>query len=77
MNYLVARVSDVSPSKTILFESASPVKRASVYQKPKDAVNMMKYAVDSGYDFVFLIKSQEDADDSQFSDHAPRGFSSN
>ncbi|MEI7522660.1 MAG: hypothetical protein WCJ86_04305 [Candidatus Saccharibacteria bacterium] len=67
----------VSPSKTILFESASPVKRASVYQKPKDAVNMMKYAVDSGYDFVFLIKSQEDADDSQFSDHAPRGFSSN
>lgn len=66
----------VTPDKTIAFGSASPVKSAAVYQEPEDTEEMMKYTVDSGHDFVFLIKSQEDADGAQFSDHAPRGFSS-
>ena len=67
----------MTPRKTITFESASPVIGAITYQEPEDSEEMMKYAVDSGHDFVFLIKSHEDSSEAQFSDHAPRGFSSN
>jgi hypothetical protein len=64
----------VTPNNTITFESASPVKGNTVYLKPKKADEMMKYTVDSGHDFVFLVKSHEDANNAQFSDNAPRGF---
>ena len=53
----------VEPEKTLLFEEASPVQGAGIYQKAEDANEMMKYAVDSGHDFVFLVKSEENPDD--------------
>jgi len=49
----------VKPLKTVKFEDASPVVGANVYNKASDADAMMEYAVDSGYDFVFLVKSSE------------------
>jgi len=64
----------INPNKTIAFESASPVKGATVYQEPEESEEMMKYVVDSGHDFAFLVKSHEDANNAQFSDNAPRGF---
>lgn len=67
----------VIPSKAITFESASPVVGADIYQEPNDKAEMMKYAADSGHDFVFVIKSSENAGDAQFSDHASRGFNLN
>lgn len=56
----------VTPRKAIVFESASPVQVANVYQKPEEANQLMKYAVDSGYDFVFLVKTLENPDDAHF-----------
>jgi hypothetical protein len=64
----------VKPKSTIKFEDATPVKGATTYQEPDDSDDMMRYAIDSGYDFVFLAHSSEDADNAQFSDFAPRGF---
>lgn len=64
----------VEPVETIKFETASPVTATTVYKEPEGAGEMMKYAVDSGFDFVFLAKSHEDAGFAQFSDHAPGGF---
>ena len=66
----------VKPIEAIKFQDASPVKGATTYKEPIDSDNMMQYAVDSGYDFVFLARSSEDADDAQCSDAAPRGFMS-
>ena len=65
----------VKPKSTIKFEDASPVTGATAYRKPSDADEMMQYTVDSGHDFVFLARSNEDTDNAQFSDSAPRGFS--
>ena len=64
----------VRPLKTVAFEDAGPVTRANVYAKADDSDAMMEYAVDSGYDFVFLVKSSEKPEDAQFSKHSPRGF---
>jgi hypothetical protein len=64
----------VSPTKTIPFELASPVRQANVYQKPDDADEIMKYALASGYDFVFLVKSYEDINDAKFSKDIPNKF---
>jgi hypothetical protein len=64
----------IEPIKKISFESASPVVKATVYQEPDDSEEIMRYAIDSGNDFIFLVKSFEDAGEAQFSDHAPRGF---
>lgn len=50
------------------FANAGPVKSATVYDRPKDADEMMAYAVSSGYDFVFLCRSDEDAGRALFSD---------
>jgi hypothetical protein len=50
------------------FEDADPVKTATIYKKPKNEDEMMKFAVESGYDFVFLCKSDEDSDDAYFND---------
>ncbi len=64
----------VKPRKVIHFEDASPVKGATTYAPPDASDNMMRYALDSGYDFVFLARSSEDATNAFFSDTAPRGF---
>lgn len=53
--------------KPVAFESAAPVKGAEIYQKPSDADELMRYAVDSGHDFVFLAKTLENSDDAHFS----------
>jgi hypothetical protein len=46
----------IAASHVTPFESSTPVKGATVYQKPERTDDMMKYAVDSGFDFVFLVK---------------------
>lgn len=56
----------VIPRQVVAFESTSPVKGADVYEKPEGADNLMRYAVDSGYDFVFLVKTLENPDDAHF-----------
>lgn len=62
-------------SRTVIqFVDATPVKSATSYNEPADSDNIMQYAVDSGHDFVFLARSSEDANNAQFSDSAPRGF---
>jgi hypothetical protein len=50
------------------FDDAEPVKSSAVYEKPEDYDEMKLYAVDSGYDFVFLCKSSEDANNALFND---------
>lgn len=64
----------VAPKTVIKFEESTPVKGAATYKKADDADEMMNYAIDSGHDFVFLVRSSEDPDDAQFSESAPRGF---
>jgi hypothetical protein len=74
-DYLASRDWHFVPAKNVAsFESASPVVGAAVYQKPSDAETMMKYAVPSGHDFVFLALTSESTDDAHFSDKAPRGY---
>jgi hypothetical protein len=57
------------------FTSSSPVKGAAVYKEPDDVSEIMKYAVDSGHDFVFLALSKEYHTNALFSKSSPRGFS--
>lgn len=48
------------PVKTpIPFEDSSPNKSAAIYKPPADEYEFAKYAARSGYDFVFLLKSNE------------------
>lgn len=53
----------VKAKKPKTFETSSPVARASVYKKADDADEMMRYAVSSGHDFVFLARSDQDPND--------------
>lgn len=48
------------------FEESSPVKASTIYAKPEDSAKMMEYAVESGHDFVFLARSDEDVNDAFF-----------
>jgi hypothetical protein len=57
----------VTPRQALTFESSSPVENAEIYQKPERTDELMKYAVQSGYDFVFLVKTLENPDDAHFS----------
>jgi len=50
------------------FDDADPVRAAAIYKKPKNEDDMMKFAVESGYDFVFLCESDEDSNDAYFND---------
>ena len=50
------------------FDDAEPVKNSAVYQEPEDYDEIKQYAVDSGFDFVFLCKSSEDAGNALFND---------
>lgn len=45
------------------FEDTSPNQTAQVYEPPADEYEFAKYAGQSGYDFVFLLKSSETLDD--------------
>jgi hypothetical protein len=56
----------ITPRSKLVFERSDPVQHAAIYQKPEDAADIMHYAVDSGYDFVFLVKSSEDPDAAHF-----------
>jgi hypothetical protein len=64
----------IEPRTSIKFDDATPVKGVSVYNKADDADAMMQYAIDSGHDFVFLVRSLDDPENAQFSESAPRGF---
>ncbi len=64
----------IEPKEIIKFSDAEPVKNASTYTEPEDSGQIMRYAVDSGHDFVFLARSNENANNALFSDSAPRGF---
>ena len=41
------------------FNESSPVAAARFYKEPDDADELMQYAVDSGYDFVFLARKNK------------------
>lgn len=41
------------------FEDTSPNRSAEIYQPPEDEYTFAKYASQSGYDFVFLLRSSE------------------
>lgn len=56
----------VRPNKVSSFEESEPVKSAEVYEKPERADDLMEYAVSSGYDFVFLVKTLENPDSAHF-----------
>ena len=47
----------------VAFEDSSPNSVAEVYKPPKDEYEFSKYTFPSGYDFVFLLKSDEQLSD--------------
>jgi hypothetical protein len=49
-----------------VFSNTQPFTSATVYEEPEDVENMMKFAAESGFDFVFLCRSDEDASDAFF-----------
>lgn len=58
----------------MFFKDSSPVHAAATYTEPDNSQDLMVYAIDSGNDFVFLAKSNEDDSNANFSDYAPNGF---
>ena len=50
------------------FNKATAVTHAVVYKEPQRSAAMMRYAVSSGHDFVFLCKSSEDGSHALFND---------
>lgn len=54
---------------TVAFEDSSPVRSADVYQPPENEQEFMKYAGQSGHDFVFLMRSSE-----KFEERIPGSF---
>lgn len=49
----------VPVKRPIAFEDSSPNKASVVYKPPENEYDFAKYAAQSGYDFVFLLKSSE------------------
>ena len=49
----------IPTKKSTALEDSSPFKSAIIYQPPESEYEFMKYAGQSGYDFVFLLKSNE------------------
>lgn len=49
----------IPAKQPIAFEDSSPNKTAVVYQPPEDEYKFAQYAAQSGYDFVFLLRSSE------------------
>lgn len=74
-NYTGSRKWELIESKTKkAFNETGPVIAATTYEEPDDSEELMKYAVDSGHDFIFLCRSSEKTEDALFSDEAPNGF---
>ena len=48
------------------FEDTDPVRTATIYKKPRNEGEMMKFTVESGYDFVFLCRSDEGSNEAYF-----------
>jgi len=66
-DYLGNEKWDFVRSKEVVdFDTSSPVTSAEIYKKPDRTDDLMKYAVSSGYDFVFLVKTLENPDDAHF-----------
>lgn len=63
-----ANLIPVEAKNRVGFENASPVGTATVYKRPKNKEEMMKFAVESGYDFVFLYKSDENVNNAYFNE---------
>ncbi len=75
-HYIVKHTWQMIPAKLPTdFNDTSAVTSAVVYQEPDESQKLMKYAAHSGYDYVFLARSDEDPRDALFSDSAPNGFS--
>jgi hypothetical protein len=53
---------------TTSFKDTSPVQTAVVYEEPDDSQEIMRFAVSSGHDFVFLCRSDEDSNTAFFND---------
>lgn len=49
----------VPVKKQVAFEDSSPQQVSSIYTPPENEYDFMEYALPSGYDFVFLLKSNE------------------
>ena len=64
----------VKASQPHEWDQAMPVTHATAYAEPADSGEIMKYAIESKYDFAFLAKSSENPADASFSDHAPGGY---
>jgi len=64
----------VNVKEPIDFSKSSPVITSRIYTEPYRSEELMKFAIGSGFDFVFLCASNEDAEDARFSDKAPNGF---
>lgn len=56
----------IKAKKPIKFKNTSPVIASQKYKKPKKVNEIMKYAATSGYDFVFLAKTDEDVSNAFF-----------
>lgn len=50
------------------FEETSPVKSAQIYTQPENYNNVKLYASESGYDFVFLVKSDQKPDEAYYTE---------
>lgn len=69
LDHVRERIQDFSPMKISLnflpvkrqvaFEDSLPNQGVEIYKPPKDEYEFSKYAAQSGYDFVFLLKSSE------------------
>jgi hypothetical protein len=56
------------------WDFVSPIRQATACKKYDDSDEMIKYAVDSGFDLVFLAKSFDDINDAKFSKDIPKKF---
>ena len=73
LDHVSAQVQDFWPEKMTLefvpvkrqiaFEDSTPNMAANVYKPPQREYEFMQYAGQSGYDFVFLLKSDEILDE--------------
>ena len=54
-----AELSFIPAKQPLDFETSTPNQSAAVYQPPNDLAEFQKHASQSGYDFVFLLRSSE------------------
>ena len=59
-------ISFIKAKKQENFIDSTPFKSATIYKKPSDYNQMKFYAISSGYDFVFLCKSDENPNNALF-----------